>query len=71
MKIQTVSKYLALAEQGLVSRIDCPIDQGLVMPNLDNEDNMYLYCLSCNYKKIIGLEFYDSLLKEVEKNNGR
>ena len=68
MKIQTVSKYLALAEEGLVSKLECPIDQGLLMPNLDSNDIIYLYCLSCNYKNNMGLEVYDRIEAAVRAN---
>ena len=67
MRIQVVSKYLALAEEGLVSKLECPLDQGLLMPNLDSEDNIYLYCLSCEYKSVIGIGYYDELRKAVER----
>jgi len=66
-QIQYVSKYLALSKEGLVSKLDCPIDQGLLFPNLDEEDNIFLYCLSCSYKKNIGLDMYNKIKLEVEK----
>lgn len=66
MKIQYVSKYLALAEEGLVDRIYCPLDKGPVSVNQDNNDNIYIYCLSCNHKKHLGLAFYNKIKKEVE-----
>jgi len=65
LRIQIVSKYLTLAEEGLVSKVDCPLDQGLLMPNQDINDKIYLYCLSCEYKKEIGLDFYDRMDKAV------
>lgn len=65
MKIQIVSKYLALAEEGLVSKMVCPLDQGLLMPNQTINDKIYLYCLSCDYKKEIGLDLYGKMEKEV------
>jgi len=65
LRIQIVSKYLTLAEEGLVSKVDCPLDQGLLMPNQDINDKIYLYCLSCDYKKEIGLDFYDRMDKAV------
>ena len=68
-QIQYVSKYLALAEEGLVSRMDCPIDQGLLFPNLDNDDNIFLYCISCSYKKNIGIDLYNKIKEKVEENN--
>jgi hypothetical protein len=67
MKIQYVSKYVALSEEGLVSKLECPIDQGSLLPNQDLEDNIFMYCLSCNYKKIIGYKYYENLFKEVNR----
>jgi hypothetical protein len=68
LKIQTVSKYLALAEEGLVSKLECPVDQGLLMPNLDLNDTIYLYCLSCKYRNIMGLEVYERIERAVREN---
>jgi hypothetical protein len=65
MQIQYVSKYIALSEEGLVPRLECPMDQGSLLSNLDLEDNIYLYCLSCNYKNNIGLEVYKKILEAV------
>lgn len=67
MKIQYVSKYLALAKEGLVPNLDCPIDQGLLFCNLDELDNIFLYCISCSYKKNIGLDMYDKIVTEVDR----
>ena len=61
IKIQTVSKYLALANEGLVPRMDCPMDQGLLMPNLDNDDTVFLYCMSCGYKKTVGIQLHEKM----------
>jgi hypothetical protein len=66
MKIQYVSKYLSLSKEGLVPELLCPMDQGSLYPNQDSEDNIFLYCLSCNYKKNIGLEMYANLKKMVD-----
>ena len=66
MKIQYVSKYLSLSKEGLVPELLCPMDQGSLYPNQDSEDNIFLYCLSCNYKKNIGLGMYTNLKKMVD-----
>lgn len=66
IQIQKVSRYIKLSEEGLVPRIDCPMDQGLLFCNQDTEENVYLYCLSCEYKKFIGIEFYNDILKVLE-----
>jgi hypothetical protein len=65
MQIQYVSKYIALSQEGLVPRLECPMDQGSLQSNLDLEDNIYLYCLSCDYKNNIGLEVYAKMEKMV------
>lgn len=68
MRIQYVSKYIALSEEGLVSKMACPVDQGLLYPNLDKEDNIYLYCLTCEYSRTMGLEAYDKIVRLVKNN---
>jgi hypothetical protein len=66
MRIQYVSKYLLLAEKGLVPGLECPMDQGPLMPNIDINDNIYLYCLSCTYKNLVGIDLYEKIVKKVE-----
>jgi hypothetical protein len=66
MKIQYVSKYLSLSKEGLVPELLCPMDQGSLYPNQDSEENIFLYCLSCNYKKNIGIKMYANLKKMVD-----
>lgn len=66
IQIQKVSRYIKLSEEGLVPRMECPMDQGLLFCNQDTEENVYLYCLSCEYKKFIGIEFYNDILKVLE-----
>ena len=67
-QIQYVSKYIALSEEGLVPKLECPMDQGLLLSNLDLEDNIYLYCLSCSYKKFMGEKAYSDIKKAVDAN---
>jgi len=66
LRVQVVSKYLAFAQEGLVPEINCPLDQGLLMCNVDNEDKIYLYCLSCEYKNFIGIDFYKKIKQNLE-----
>jgi len=68
MKIQYVSKYLTLSEKGLVPRLQCPMDQGPLMCNENNEGIIYLYCLSCQYKNNMGLEVYERIKRAVDSN---
>jgi hypothetical protein len=67
MRIQYVSTYISLSEEGLVEKLNCPVDNGSLLSNLDDEDNIFLYCLECNYKKVIGLAFYDKIRAAVDR----
>jgi hypothetical protein len=62
---------MSLSEEGLVSKLECPIDQGLLLPNLNENDNIFLYCISCSYKKIVGIDLYNKIMNKVkEVENG-
>lgn len=67
MKIQYVSKYLQYAEEGLLVKFECPKDQVSLFCNQDLNDEIYLYCLNCEYKRILGLEIYDRMVKAVNR----
>ena len=57
-----------MAGEGLVPTLDCPMDQGLLLCNQNDNDEIFLYCLSCEYKKFIGLELYNQLVNEVKRH---
>ncbi len=67
MKIQYVSKYLSLSKEGLVPELLCPMDQGSLYSNQDLQDNLFLYCISCSYKKTIGIVDYENIVDLVER----
>jgi hypothetical protein len=64
-----VSKYLTLAKEGLVPSMDCPLDQGLLFANMDINDEIFIYCISCNYKKYIGIKIYKNMEKVLYGKN--
>lgn len=66
MKIQYVSTYISMSKDGLVEKLLCPVDQSFLFSNLDLEDNIYLYCIDCNYKKNIGISTYQNIVRKVE-----
>ena len=66
MRIQYVSTYISMSEEGLVEKLLCPVDQSILFCNQDLEDNIFLYCLECEYKKNIGTSTYDKIVKSVE-----
>ena len=66
MRIQYVSKYISMSKEGLVENLLCPVDQSFLFCNQDIEDNIYLYCIECEYKNIIGLNTYSKIFSMVE-----
>jgi len=67
MKIQYVSTYIKLSREGLVPKLICPQDQGLLLCNGDGESEIYLYCLECKYKNTLGLQKYDDIVRLVDE----
>lgn len=67
MRVQYVSKYVSLSKEGLVPKMLCPMDQGSLFPNLDPQDQIFLYCITCGYKKTVGIVDYENIVKLVDK----
>jgi hypothetical protein len=67
VKIQYVSTYINLSLEGLVPKLLCPQDQGLLFCNGDGESAIYLYCLECKYKNTLGLQKYDDIVRLVNE----
>ena len=68
MRIQYVSTYIFMSEEGLVEKLLCPVDQSILFCNQDLSDNIYLYCLECEYNKNIGISTYEEIVRAVELN---
>jgi hypothetical protein len=66
MRIQYVSTYISMSEDGLVEKLLCPVDQSILFCNQDLNDLIFLYCLQCEYKNSIGSSTYDKIVKSVE-----
>jgi hypothetical protein len=56
-----------MSEDGLVEKLLCPVDQSNLFCNQDLDDNIFLYCLDCEYKKNIGSSTYDKIVDSVNK----
>jgi DNA-directed RNA polymerase subunit M/transcription elongation factor TFIIS len=57
-----------MSEEGLVEKLLCPVDQSILFCNQDLEENIFLYCLECEYKKNIGSTTYEKIVKLVKAN---
>lgn len=73
MDIRVFSKYYQLSLKDKVLPITCGIDEDhpYLVPNLSDDDKIYLYCLGCSFKMYPGIELYNNIefvLNELEKN---
>jgi hypothetical protein len=66
MLIQVIKEYILLSKDNSVPPFLCEweSEHGLVYPNLDYDDRIYLYCLACDYKNYVGTETYE-LMKNL------
>jgi hypothetical protein len=58
-----------MSEDGLVEKLLCPVDQSNLFSNQDLEDQIFLYCIECHYKKFIGLDLYNKIVNRVDLLN--
>ena len=71
MNIQIFSQYYQYCIKGIVIPIPCGIDEDHppLVPNLSEDDRIFLYCLGCSYRMYPGKELYDNIefiLEELE-----
>jgi len=69
MRIQYVSTYISMSGEGLVEKLLCPVDQSILFSNQDLDNNIFLYCLECEYKKNIGTSTYENIVRAVQSVN--
>lgn len=67
MDIREFRYYQFLAENGFCEPVVClnDIEHGSVLANVDENDNLYLYCLACTFKMQPGLAFSDFVRNKI------
>jgi DNA-directed RNA polymerase subunit M/transcription elongation factor TFIIS len=58
-----------MSGEGLVEKLLCPVDQSILFSNQDLDNNIFLYCLECEYKKNIGTSTYENIVRAVQSVN--
>ena len=74
MDIREFRYYQYLAEQGYLESIVCydDVEHGSMLGNIDENDKLYLWCMSCNYRLYPGLVLEEKVrtsIKQVSKDN--
>lgn len=70
MKIQVFSEYYNLAQEGRVKPLSCPQhknDEPAIFQLIHKEenDNIVLSCLACDYHVVAGLQLYENILSQI------
>lgn len=57
------SRYYQLSLDGKRPPYFCRMNEehGILVPNMDEHDEIYLYCVECEYKLFPGLNFYQEM----------
>lgn len=64
--IHTINRYRKYVKNNLLPALYCAKDDGTHLPlssRMDHDDNVYLYCLTCDWEKKAGLVTADNLNK--------
>ena len=67
MIIHIVRKYLELSNNNTIPPVLCELDNdhGSLMPNLDENDEVFLYCLACEFKIHLGINSIQDMFETV------
>lgn len=68
MLIQVLNEYQHLANLGHFGAIKCAMDNDhpILACNIDENDEVYMYCLACSYKLKPGMALYSSMKDRIE-----
>ena len=65
--IQEINEYQKMASDGLFPPIMCmDKDHPPLACNIDNNDDVYMYCLACSYKIRPGINMYETMKERVK-----
>lgn len=70
MIYQIFSRYYRLSLDGKVPPLLCGADrthEQPLVPNMTDDERIYLYCLQCEYRRWAGISLYENLRELVEK----
>lgn len=66
--IQEINEYQKLAVRGFFKPVGCmDEDHPPLACNLDENDDVYMYCLACSYKLKPGWNMYETMKERVNQ----
>ena len=70
MRIQAFSAFQDLARDGIVEPLMCFNKEHVnpLIPALNKNDEVYLWCLECDFKLNPGINLYEKIILALEEN---
>ena len=70
MRIQAFSAFQDLARDGVVEPLMCFNEEHInpLIPALNKNDEVYLWCLECDFKLNPGINLYEKIILTLEEN---
>lgn len=70
LTIKEFHTYQNLARHGIVPAIACPVnaDHLKMLPDIDDDGKLFLYCPACNVKKMLGHKSVIKIRKGIYDN---
>lgn len=67
MFIQVIRKYLEYTNNNILPPVLCQmdIDHGSLYPNMEHSEDVFLYCLACEYKIHLGINSIQDMLESI------
>lgn len=67
LSIQEINFYNQLSDKGLTEKVECVFDSRDIMTTrVDEDNNPYFYCISCNTKYDIGKNTQEKIKKTID-----
>jgi hypothetical protein len=68
LSAKEISFYNQMCDSGLAQKIECPFNEDdIIITKIDEKDNPYFYCISCNTKFDIGKNTEEKIKKSIDK----
>jgi hypothetical protein len=70
MRIQAFSAFQELAKNGMVDPLKCFNKEHVnpLVPALNKKDEVYLWCLECDFKLNPGINLYEQIVSSLEEH---
>jgi hypothetical protein len=67
LSVQEINFYNSLCDLGIAQKIECVFDTNdIIITKIDENNNPYFYCITCNTKYDIGTNTIEKIKKTID-----